>query len=255
MPKEGRKSKGRQQAHMKSKGKLSSFIVLLGILSAIGFAGCQGSPNVQSPKATPGPSFLTQPHDYVAIGASTAVGRGATNPATDAYVPLIFHHLAQGSQLHNLGISGAGVDQALQDELPQALQAHPDLVTVWIGTDDLGRISLAAFQQGFDQILSQLAQTKAQIYVGNIPQLSYLPRFRNRSDAEKSQMLAKIQSWDTVIAQLVSKHGATLIDLYDQLDLKDYAAAWSSGDGFHPNNTGYQQIANFFWQAITSHNQ
>lgn len=199
-------------------------------------------------------NFLSQPHTYVALGASDAVGKGATDPKTDGYVPLLEQHLAKGSQFYDFGVSGITLGAALQQELPLALQKHPDLVTVWLAVNDLGRTPLPRYEQELNQLLTQLASTKAEIYVANIPQLMYLPRFNKLSQTQKAKRDSIIQRWNTAIAQIISQHSDYLVDLYNNLDLKDHPTDWVSADGFHPNNTGYQQIANIFWQTISSHN-
>ncbi|HKS70722.1 MAG TPA: hypothetical protein VJQ45_09890, partial [Ktedonobacterales bacterium] len=46
------------------------------------------------------------PAVYVALGASDAVGVGATDPNTKGYVPLLIAHLPAHSRALNLGVDG-----------------------------------------------------------------------------------------------------------------------------------------------------
>src|SRR5207248_1576768 len=77
------------------------------------------------------------PGVYVALGASDAVGVGASRPAQEGWVPLVYAGLPAGTQLVNLGISGATLRDVLDRELPVALDARPRWVTIWPGVNDL----------------------------------------------------------------------------------------------------------------------
>src|SRR4051794_8436304 len=69
---------------------------------------------------------------YVAIGASDAVGVGAANPETDGWVPRFGAQLGPNVRVVNLGVSGSTLGQALQEQLGPAVDAQPDVVTVWL---------------------------------------------------------------------------------------------------------------------------
>ncbi|HEX8728186.1 MAG TPA: SGNH/GDSL hydrolase family protein, partial [Ktedonobacterales bacterium] len=102
-----------------------------------------------TPTATSAPAATATPHSavrYVAIGASDAVGVGASNPNTSAYVPILISRLPKGSYALNLGIDGETLSRALNDELPQAIAAHPTLITVWlVGNDFKGCVPLQQY--------------------------------------------------------------------------------------------------------------
>src|SRR5437763_10610100 len=84
----------------------------------------------------------------VGIGASDAVGIGATNPDQDNWVAQLGARLPAGTRVVNLGISGATAAQAETQELPVALDAAPTVVAVWLGVNDFAdRVPLAAFSQ------------------------------------------------------------------------------------------------------------
>src|SRR5690349_19355119 len=104
--------------------------VLLLALCALTLAACSQASGAQHaiPKATP---TATPSMVYVALGASDAVGVGASDPSTTAYVPRLIARLPAHAFALNLGVNGYTVKQALADELPPALAAHPTLVTVW----------------------------------------------------------------------------------------------------------------------------
>src|SRR5438045_5013738 len=72
-----------------------------------------------------------RPLTYVAIGASDTVGVGAGSPDTESWPAVLWWRLPPGSQFVNLGVSGSLLHQALDQQLPVAIDMSPDLVTVW----------------------------------------------------------------------------------------------------------------------------
>lgn len=234
---------------------LAPLLALL-LLAACGEAVGARRPVAPAPTPTAAPSMI-----YVALGASDAVGVGATDPNTTAYVPRLIAHLPPRAYSLNLGVSGYTVKQALANELPQALSAHPTLVTVWlIGNDFRQCTPLADYQRDLDSLLGQLqSQTKAQVFVANAPDMSMLPAIRNGSPnlgaclrgLQPAQIRALAQQWNTVIGAIVAKHHQVLVDLFDS-SLSTHPE-YISADGFHPSDAGYGALAGLFWQQITAH--
>src|SRR5215213_867768 len=70
---------------------------------------------------------------HVALGASDAVGVGAARPAQDGWVPLVTAGLPEGTELVNLGVSGATLSDVIAGQLPIAVDAAPRWVTLWPG--------------------------------------------------------------------------------------------------------------------------
>jgi acyl-CoA thioesterase I len=198
---------------------------------------------------------------YVAIGASDAVGLGASNPNKTAYVPLLISHLPRGASALNLGISGATVHDALTQELPQALADQPTLATVWmVGNDFRGCTPLAQYQVDLDKLLAQLeSKTRAQVFIANAPDMSLLPAIRNHAGStgaclaglNQTQVRALVVKWNQVIATEAQRHHAVLVDLF-QAGLSSHPE-YISGDGFHPSDAGYKRLADLFWAQITAH--
>src|SRR2546423_291768 len=56
--------------------------------------------------AAASPSPQRKPVSYVAIGASDTVGVGATDPATEGWVPRLARMLGPETRVRNLGVSG-----------------------------------------------------------------------------------------------------------------------------------------------------
>lgn len=241
---------------MTRQARIAALIGLLAALLAL--AACGGGsgalpPKSATPTATVKPSMV-----YVALGASDAVGVGASDPNQTAYIPLLIRRLPPHAEALNLGVNGYTVHQALVDEMPPALAAHPSLVTVWLVGNDFRQCTpLANYQRDLDTLLGQLeSQTQAQVFVANAPDMSQLPAIRDGSAAclrgdTPAQIRAVVEQWNAVIAEVVAKHHDTLVDLFHS----DLAAhpEYISSDGFHPSDAGYRILANLFWQQISAH--
>src|SRR5436305_728530 len=74
---------------------------------------------------------------YVAIGASDTFGFGTSDPYNQNWATDLAGKLGPRYRLINLGIPSMHVQDALTSELPVALDAHPNLVTIWLAVNDL----------------------------------------------------------------------------------------------------------------------
>ncbi len=187
---------------------------------------------------------------YVAIGASDTYGIGTDDPQTQSWPADLSTKLGDDVHLINLGIPGVHADSALNVEVPIALDSHPDIVTIWLAVNDLAdNVSLTDYTRSMDSILTRLQQLTphTRIAVANVPDVTVLPRFQT----ENAQALhERITAYNTVIASLVQKHHALLVDLYTRWqDLANHPD-YISNDGFHPNALGYAAIATIFYQVL-----
>jgi lysophospholipase L1-like esterase len=196
---------------------------------------------------------------YVALGASDAVGVGASDPNHTAYVPLLIARLPSGSTALNLGISGETLRGALTSELPDAIQAQPSLITVWlVGNDFKNCVPLSQYTSDLNTLLTQLeTKTSAKVFVANAPDFSALPAIQvavaqgqGCGLTSRSAVRALTVRWNQTIDASVAAHHDTLVDLYNS-DLASHPEDVSS-DGFHPSDAGYLTLANLFWSAITA---
>jgi lysophospholipase L1-like esterase len=189
-----------------------------------------------------------RPVTYVAIGASDAVGVGAAKPETEGWVPQFGARLGSNVRVVNLGVSGSTLGQALQEQLAAAIDAHPDVVTVWLAVNDLNaHVPLESYAADLDTLLGELEATQARVLVGNVPDLRGLAAYRG---IDPAPLVAEVDQWNAVIADGVERHGATLVDLHahwrEVLDHPEYLSA----DGFHPSTAGYQALADAFAEAL-----
>ncbi len=194
---------------------------------------------------------LAAPLTYVALGASDAVGEGMPNGWHDGWVPSLAGRLPPPVKLVNLGIGGSMLRDALERQLPRAIEAQPDLVTVWLVVNDaLSGISLDDYRRDLDSLLAGLrARTTATVAVGNAP---YPPAHLDPWGIPDILRRTIVGSWNRAIAGSVRQHGALLVDLYASWKLAEHPE-YIGPDGLHPTATGYRALTNTFHQALTDH--
>lgn len=213
------------------------------LIGAILLPACGASPST--------PQNIGKPLVLVTMGASDAVGIGASDPSKTGWVPRLYQMLPTGTKLINLGISGATVQDALDGELPVALDADPDYVVIWLAVNDLrAGVPLATYDQNLDTLLNALtSRTRAKIVVANMPGLTGIPVFRE-TPAEK--LTAETESWNKEIARTADKYGAVVADLGAYgVELAEHPE-FISKDGFHPNDEGYKRLAAILWDTMVS---
>ncbi len=214
-----------------------------------------------APAAQGAPTPVVPPVVYVAMAASDGNGVGADRPFAEGYVPLLIKRLPPGSRCLNPSVSGTTLHEALSSELPITLQARPTLVTVWLAANDFSDcVPLQQYGADLDTLLGALqSQTRARVFVANLPDMSLLPRFQNGAleagaclqGASASQIRALAVQWNGVIAGAVTRHSDTLVDLFHS-DLASHPEFIAS-DGFHPSTAGYARLADLFWAQIQAH--
>ena len=248
-----------QAANPTKRRRIGSLLAL--ILAVILLAGCGTvgtAPARTNIHAHPASSHASaQPHTftYLAIGASDAFGVGTDDPASDNWPTVLSNQLISNVpkddtiHLINLGIPGELVGQSLQNELPIALDAHPDLVTVWLAVNDFaGGTSLDTYQRQLTSLLASLRQhTTAHVFIANLPDLSVLPAF---SRFDPAALHVRIQQWNAVIATVAASQGATLVDLSSYGNEIAQHPEYIGSDGFHPSTQGAIRLAEVFDLAI-----
>jgi acyl-CoA thioesterase-1 len=212
------------------------WVSLLGLAIVLAGTACRAVAQVETPRV------------YVAIGASDAVGVGANDPATEGWVPRFGARLGSDVQIVNLGVSGSTLAQALDEQLGPALDAQPDVVTVWLAVNDLNaRVPLPQYAAELDSLLGQLEAIHARVLVGNVPDLGGLAVYRG---IDPAPLRAEVNRWNAVIADTAARHGAILVDLFARFQEVADHPEYLSQDGFHPSSDGYQRLADVFAQAL-----
>jgi lysophospholipase L1-like esterase len=186
---------------------------------------------------------------YVALGASDAAGIGAF-PPTDGYVFLIDERLSESCasvSLTNLAIPGTELEAVIEIQIPIVDELGAELITLWPGPNDLiGGKSIFEFQKDLQEVVdSLLVETSAEIFFGNIPDLTQIPRFKD--DPSPNVTSERINAYNNIILQMTLDPRVRLVDLA-AIDVDP--ALVSSIDGFHPNDKGHSVIADLFLDEI-----
>jgi lysophospholipase L1-like esterase len=163
---------------------------------------------------------------YVALGDSISAGRFAT--AQDGTFPALVADKL-GMSLNLVARSGAKAGWALP-QLGAVQAAHPALVTIELGTNDVGfNTPVDTFAAEYEAIVGGVAGPKTRVLcVG-----SWLP----------SAVL------DAVIAQTCERHGATFVSLNGFYAVNDFHGSDGGSsylgrtDWFHPGDQGHAAIA------------
>jgi lysophospholipase L1-like esterase len=187
---------------------------------------------------------------YVAIGASETFGIGADDPYTENWPDQLASLLKRPVHVLNLGVPGITIHAALQAELPVALDLHPGLVTLWLAVNDLATsVALPDYSHDLDLVLARLqkAAPRAEIAVGNVPDLTSVPFF---SAFPPLLLRQQMRAYNGAIASIVRRHHVLLVDLSGQgYDLQTFPQ-YVSRDGLHPSSIGYLQLAELFYEAL-----
>lgn len=206
-----------------------------------------------SPTPSPSPSPSPSPPPaiaYVAVGASDSVGVGASNPQTKSWPALIAARLPAGSEYRNVAVSGSAAAQAFRDQVPVAVARPATVATVWLAVNDLNAgVPPGAYARTLeDLIVAITTKTAAKVFVGNVPDLTLVPAY---ASADQARLRAAVADYNRAIDGVVRANASrvVLVDLFNGSDvlLREVLVA---PDGFHPNDRGYQLIADRFTEVM-----
>jgi acyl-CoA thioesterase-1 len=243
------------------------------VLLVLAAAACSGAsdrgehaaPATRPAPVSTSPTPPAHPRVYVAVGASETVGVGADDPATQAWPRVLHDRWLPGTRFVDVGVSGATVRDALATQLPQALAAQPDVVTVWLAVNDvISLVPVNDYEAALGQLVHALRRGgRTEVLVGNVPPLDQLPAYlaclpgSGVTDVacvlplvpSPAQVRSLVAEFNAAVARVVAREGAVPVDLSDRRDL----SGLTSDDGFHPSTRGHRVIAQVFSRALTSH--
>ncbi|MDQ3929630.1 MAG: GDSL-type esterase/lipase family protein, partial [Chloroflexota bacterium] len=208
--------------------------------------------NTNSPAPVPTPTE-EPPLVYAAIGASDVVGVGASDPFTQSWVNMLHKKMPESTRFVRLGRGGIILREANQIEVPGAVAAQPDIVTMWNCVNDAMRgISLEEYMKDFNAALSRLTRdTDAHVLVLNLPDVTILTS--GLIDAQQRALIqGGIRQWNKAMADAAASYGGrvTIVDIFpisnEVLDHPEYISA----DNFHPSSAGYSRLAEVVWDTI-----
>jgi acyl-CoA thioesterase I len=190
---------------------------------------------------------------YVALGDSLAQGIGASDPER-GYVGLLAARLEHATgrtvEVVNLSETGIMIHDLVRDQLPvlNAMRPRPELVTVTIGTNDVGRVTGERLRERFAELCSRLPPGTL---VGDLPRFHRGKRARAAVEA------------NAVLHDVLAEHPELVaVPLHDATHRATHRAAHRathrgtrrghrSADLFHPNDRGHRLYADTFWTALT----
>lgn len=208
---------------------------------------------------------LPPPFTYVAVGASETVGIGAADPTTEAWPILLYRSaLARSATLVNVGVSGATVRQALDQELQPALAEQPRLVTVWLNVNDLVRqVPVQQYERDLRTLVGALRRGGAtEVLVANSPPVADLPLVRACLPGGRGcelpfrlppaeEISERVAAYNDAISRVARAEGAVVVDLWAATGgLIDDALV--AADGFHPSTEGHRRVAAAFAETLAS---
>ena len=231
------------------KALLSLMILSLLILS---LGGCSSLPGGQASSSSSGQGQQQAQGQltYVAIGASDTFGIGTSDPYNQSWASDLARKIGPRYHLINLGIPGAIMSTAIGRELPIALDTHPNLVTIWLGVNDIAdNVPVTGYARNLDLMLSNLQAYAPGVRIAhaNIPDLTILPHF---SSFDPQVLHMRISSYNAAIAASAQRRHIILVDLAAYTTEIKHLPDYLSSDGFHPNELGYSNLAELFNQVL-----
>ena len=210
-------------------------------------------------------------HSFVAMGDSFTEGLDDPYPDGSAYrgwSDLVAMHLATHLATHlpeetaeesarrdghghghppfayaNLAIRGKLFDAVVREQVPEGLAMRPDVFAFAAGGNDALRkgFDRAALFQRFDQTVEQLRETGAEFLLFRYVDMSrWLPG--------KRWLRPRIDAMNDGVAAVAERHGARLVDLWNDRGL-DNPAMWSS-DRLHLSQLGHRRVAAYVVEAL-----
>lgn len=224
-----------------------------------------------------GPIGILTMGDSLTQGDGDETGRGYPGRLLEKVT-----QLRPASTLSNFGQSGwnsdalINGDQGRFGQLPLAIdeskvilsRGRGALVLLWIGSNDLwylyeygGDVTSGQelqdaehFASNLDLILVPLREAGAQVVVALLDDQSKRPvalkgeAFTGITPAELTQMSAQVQRYNAIIEAKADQYGALTVDFYNTSIFTDPATL--SDDGNHPNQAGYDLIAEKWFEVI-----
>jgi lysophospholipase L1-like esterase len=228
--------------------------------------------------------FPSGPVTMVALGDSLTQGDGDDSGlGYPGRLLALVNAVRPDSTITNLGQSGwnsdalINGDQGLESQLDRAVaelqsaasQGRATAAFVWIGSNDLwylyeygGEVNAEGnvqdsmhFAANMDLIISRLRGTGAAVFVALLDDQSKRPvalkgeAFTSITEDELDQMSLQAQRYNEIINEKSAQYGAIVVDFYNTDIFTNPATLYD--DGNHPNQAGYNIIAQKWYQALS----
>ncbi len=195
------------------------------------------------------------------VGSSCTEGSGSSNNATKSYPAQMGQMLGDGFVITNAGRggttvvnnppSGVGVYSYMTvEQWQQGLQSEPDIMIMFVGSNDAtnGRWNVDGYKEAFIRDYKIIMETYMALPSHPYVFISYPYQ---SSDGDRHQYIPEIME---IIDDLQVEYNCGLIDFYtitEQLFQEQNNGGtkyWT--DGVHPNDAGYERIAEVAKDAI-----
>lgn len=176
------------------------------------------------------------PRTYVALGDSFTCGH---DPAVVPWAELVAAGLGRRVRYVNLARVGATSVDVEQHQVPEALRARPDLVSVVCGANDLLEClhpDPTAYALRLGRIIDRLAP--ATVLTGTYPPFA---RFLGLRPRTRLRVEEGLRLFNAAVREVAAERGALLVEGFD------HPGAVSRGsfadDGLHPSPAGHRRSA------------
>lgn len=175
---------------------------------------------------------------FVPIGDSYTIGNGLQE--SERWPNLLTEHLREEGipvvLAENPAVSGWTIQMAIDTELPVVERIQPDLVTVFIGANDVFRGTREEiFENDYRQLLDDLEKIvpEAKIILITIPDYTVSPAGLSYGSGRAEQ--EKLEAANTVIRQAGEDRGYPVADLTEVSRAAGPDPAMFIDDGLHPS--------------------
>jgi hypothetical protein len=156
---------------------------------------------------------------YVAVGAQIGLGLESGGVEKN-WADLLREKMPEGTRLVLLGRRGITLAELNKVEIPKAVAARPDIVTLWSVVSDATKgVELAAYIKELHQAMTTLLRgTEAEVMLLNLPDISLLTQ--EVSEDQRSLIRGGVAQWNRAVAEAASRYGkrVRLVDLYPLSD-------------------------------------
>ncbi len=196
------------------------------------------------------PAASTDTLRFVGLGDSLTQGVGDPRPGRagfagelDGWVTYFADAVrasGRDTNVENYAVAGARIEHVVADQLPRALAAPADVMSCFIGINDLwiADLDLDEFGRQFHALFRDLAAHAPTVITASIHDV-FAP-FPVRTPL-RAKLLDNIAAMNDAIASAVSDYNLVLIDLAGQPEM--FTSAVRAVDRLHPNRYGHQLVA------------
>jgi lysophospholipase L1-like esterase len=186
---------------------------------------------------------------FIAMGDSFTSG---SDPDVEPWADEVARVLSV-AHYQNLARPGSRSEEIVAEQLPPALAAQPDLVSLVCGANDVittTRPDLRGFALHFDYALRQLRSElpEAALFTATYPDVSVHSALRPRS---RERIGNGLRALNEAIRRAAYLNGVVCLD-YAEKPQRSQRDLFTD-DGFHPSPTGHRKVAQAFGRALREH--